>query len=306
MSSADAERRIGESVTVDALVEGVICSPRACLLSLGSGWSGLVATIAAADVAGFPPPKETYEGRRVHIRGVVVEREGRPRIELTDRSRIEIVPEAAPASASGKTRSRVVSTRRSEGGAAGGTSAPTVGEEASAPQAAPPPRTETRVQVSGGLQGDASRVDEIVRELREEAGEPSPLEEPGASGSQATVSGLRDRVSKQSQTIESLEGEVAALEERLAELESQPPPAPPPPPGSMEGVPQMEPYVVPARSGLRERRVRTGWSTQRLVREFGTPRQVEPLPGGGSVWYYDGGRAVTVGERGRVVSATGF
>lgn len=282
MSPAEALGQVGRAVTVEGFVESVMCSPRACLLSFETGWSGLVATISSADLDRFPEPKSAYERRKVRVRGVVQDRQGRPRLEITAPSNIETLDRAAGGG------SRVLSAEAKE---------PVRSEDPAAP-----PRVRTQVQVSGGLSGgsNAARLSEIVRDLRQEGAAVGS----GGGASELAVTGLRERVAIQSETIRTLEDELAEVNGRLQDLEARPIPAEPAEP-SIEGVPRVERWVVPARRGLSDARPRTGWSIERVVREIGPPLEVSELGRDRALWVYEGGRALTV-VRGRVVSSSGF
>ena len=274
---------MGESVTVDGFVEQVMCSPRACLLSFAAGWSGLVVTIPASSKGKFGDPK-SLERKNVRVRGVVEDRGGKPRIELADPSRLEV--RDLPATGGG---SRVVSaeakpTRRTADGAARST------------------QPKTQVQVSGGLtpsSSKASSLGAIVRELEEEEAATGQ----GGGASSMAVAGLKERVAIQAHTIQTLEDELARLSDRLEDLETRP--VAEPEPQVAEDLPGVEPWVVPARRGFTHVQPRTGWSADRLVRELGSPLDVQELSRDTAVWTFGPGQAVTV-KRGRVVSASGF
>ena len=81
---ADAAKHIGEEAVVEGPVESVVCSPLACLLSFEPGFSGLVVAIPGSDLSRFPDPRATFEAQRVRVRGTIIERNGRPRIEVSD------------------------------------------------------------------------------------------------------------------------------------------------------------------------------------------------------------------------------
>jgi len=270
-------------VAIDGFVEQVVCSPRACLLSFEAGWSGLVAIIPAAERERFPDPQGAYARRTVRVRGVVEDRDGRLRIEIGSPSKIEVISGGGEA-----TGSQVLSTQANPPIQTGDPAAP---------------RPRTQVHVSGGLGSgtSGSQLGEIVNDLREEAATTATA---GAPASELAVRGLRERVAIQSQTIQALESELGTVRERLGELEQRPA-AVEQPAGSLDGVPRVEPWVVPARRGLAEPRPRTGWSIERLVREVGSPLEVLPISRDRALWKYGDVRTVTV-ARGRVVSVSGF
>ena len=91
---------------------------------------------------------------------------------------------------------------------------------------------------------------------------------------------------------------------RLQELEQRPVVQEPVEP-ALPGVPQIEEYVVPSRRGFAEAHPRTGWSVDRLVRELGSPLEVQVQSRDVALWIYGPRQSVTV-KRGRVRSVTGF
>lgn len=279
--AGEAARHLGEPVTIEGFVQQVMCSPKACLLSFEAGWSGFVATIPATSLERFGDPKR-FERKNVRIRGVVEDRQGKPRLELTDPGRIEVADVATESGGS-----RVVRAQKKPDDAAGAAAAKAGG--AVAPQ--------TRVQVSGGLSsGTSSKLGTIVRDLEEEAA----ATDGGASD--AAVQGLRERVAIQSHTIRTLEEQLAEMQARVDDLEAR---SPEEPAVIDEAVPVIDPWVVPARRGFSNVQPRTGWSTKRLIRELGSPLEVQALSRDSSLWIYGRDQAVTV-KRGRVISASGF
>lgn len=290
---------MGESVTVEGFVQQVMCSPRACLMSFEAGWGGFVATIPSAALDRFGDVKR-FERRSVRIRGVIEDRQGKPRLELTDPSRIQV--------ADGPGGPRVVKVDEKPAPGSEGAQAPPGRAVPPAPQsgaAADPavPQVKTRVHVSGGLNSgaDTSNLSTIVRDLEEEAAASGTGT--GDRASQLAVEGLRDRVAMQAHTIQTLEEQLAEMSGRLAELEQRPAPslADLDDPGR---APELDPWVVPARRGLKPQ-PRTGWSEKRLLRELGSPLEVQETARDTTLWVYGPGQSVTV-KRGRVLSASGF
>lgn len=107
IAAEEAGRHVGESVTVEGDVATVICSPLACLVSFTADYSGLAASIPGDVVSRFPSPKETYANRRVRVRGTVVDRNGRPRIEVTDPAALQVVGAGGGGSVTASTADRV-------------------------------------------------------------------------------------------------------------------------------------------------------------------------------------------------------
>lgn len=97
----DAARHVGENVVVEGLVDSVVCSPNACLLSFEAGFSGLIAAIPGEVRGRFPDPESAWDGRRLRVRGTVENRAGRPRIELRDPSAVEVLETGARPSTPG-------------------------------------------------------------------------------------------------------------------------------------------------------------------------------------------------------------
>src|SRR5690606_17309785 len=86
----EAEGQIGREVVVEGYVERAVCSSRACVLSFGPAFSGLVVSIPASLESDVGPGKD-LEGRTVRVTGLVEAPQGRPRIEIDDAANIEKV-----------------------------------------------------------------------------------------------------------------------------------------------------------------------------------------------------------------------
>jgi hypothetical protein len=91
IAAGDAGAHVGEEITVEGDVPTVVCSPLACLLSFTADYSGLVASIPGDALGRFPAPKETYASHRVRVRGVVIDKNGRPRIEVRDPGQLQVL-----------------------------------------------------------------------------------------------------------------------------------------------------------------------------------------------------------------------
>ncbi len=287
IAPGEAAQHLGQAVSIEGFVQKVMCSPRACLMSFEAGWSGLVATIPSGFIERFGDPKK-YEGQNVRIRGVVEDRQGKPRLELTDPSRIQIVTKGKPAAGSQVLEAKAQPAVRTDG---------------SGVQAQPPPKSRSQVQVSGAVASGsaAASLGSVVRGLQEEAAVSGTGG--GDRASELAVQGLRERAAIQSHTIETLEAQLEQVNGRLQELEARP--APTEEQVSLDGVPPLERWVVPARRGFEHPKPRTGWSTKRLVRELGSPSEVQTLTRDTALWIYGREQFVTV-KRERVVSASGF
>lgn len=286
--ASQAAQHVGKSVAIEGFVEQIMCSPRACLLSFQAGWSGFVATIPVSALDRFGDVKR-LERKNVRLRGVVEDRAGKPRLELTDPSRLQVLEDTAPGAGSRVVRAQEKS--RTDSGAASAVDSP------------PAAQPQTRVQVSGGLSPSApgGHLSGIVRDLQEEAAVSGTGD--GDRASEVAVQGLRERVTMQAHTIQSLEEQLGQLNGRLQELEARPVPADGN--GFDDDLPAVDPWIVPARRGFAEAKPRTGWSAKRLVREMGSPLEVHAVSEDTAIWLYEGGFSVTV-KRDRVVSTSGF
>ena len=285
---ADAAKHIGEEAVVEGPVESVVCSPLACLLSFEPGFSGLVVAIPGSELSRFPDPRATFEAQRVRVRGTIIERNGRPRIEVSD-------PGAITKLVAGESASTIVSTPADPPEVAAAKRARmlppvTVPEPATAPVSAPrlsaedaaarvgidPPSTAAR----GRAPAEGTEIG-VATELRLLRGE---------------IAGLVERVA-------ALEDQLAEADERLAYAEGAIAAAGVEPPPDVRGPPS---YVVSGELRPSMHRVRRGWRAERVIRLLGEPLRVTGNPPGPFTWYYDEGRAVTVNEHGLVVSAIGF
>ena len=211
IQSSAAGGYIGQEVTIEGHVDAVVCSGQACLLSFEQGFSGLVASIAGDRRSRFPDPRKTYQDRTVRIRGKIEERDGRPRMQLSDPKRIELVKQAPG----------VRSARSIDGGASDGSSPSdvTMPPAPAGPAAAPAPPTEAAPIVAKGLDG-RSKVVTVTQQ---------PAAAPG----------------------EGLAGIRAALEqEELTAGASAPATQPPPPPPIVRGGAAPRPQVDPAAAGV--------------------------------------------------------
>lgn len=88
-----AEQHVGRAVTVEGQVVGVHCSPTSCLLAFDPSFNRFTVVVQAKDFGRFPPDDldDRYVGRRVRVKGTVVDRERKPEIELSDPANLKVV-----------------------------------------------------------------------------------------------------------------------------------------------------------------------------------------------------------------------
>jgi hypothetical protein len=285
---------------VDGTVNAAVCSPQACLLSFAPNFSGLVVAIGGADVGRFPPVKQAYEGQRVRVHGTVGERNGKPRIEVAAPAAIEVVPTSAEQGAGAKPVAGAV-----QGAAAGAGAEPSaVVAPAQRPLAVPvpvataippgTPLTRERAAAMVGVSLAAMRKKDAQAEAEQGS------QDAGVTvDTSAELQLLRQEVAILSDRLAAAEERLAQMDERVAAVESEPEPPPAAAPGALSAFNNR-------RIGSDLRRVDRGWTAERLIRTLGEPAQVTGGPPGPTTWSYPQGRAVTLDERGRVVSAVGF
>ncbi len=77
-----AERHVGEEVTVDGRVLGVHCSPLSCLLAFDPTFNRFTAVVQARNFDAFSPKDmdRLYSGRRVRVHGKIEKLDGKPEI----------------------------------------------------------------------------------------------------------------------------------------------------------------------------------------------------------------------------------
>lgn len=276
----DAPSHVGEEVTVEGEVASVVCSPLACLLSFSTDFSGLVASIDGDDVPRFPPPRETFAERRVRVRGTIVERSGRLRLDLRDPAQISML--GAPGEAAPAERSAAVPAAETAGGEVPPASRSRIVSPTRVTTRSGGPREPERRAPDPALAGIAATTDPVEFELH----------------------ALRQQVTRLEETTRALADTVAALQERIVVLEQGG--------GTARGaldpslLPEVPPYVVAGETSLRVQHVKKGWTSERLLRALGAPVSTVTEPNGYMTWYYPNGRAVTLDARGRVTSSIGF
>ena len=100
-SPVEASNRVGESITVEMLVQRTKCCTGSSQVFLDSEASyrdpknlGVVVTEsgrAKFAEAGIADPTAHFNGKVIRVRGVVIRKEKGPYIEVTDSSQIEVV-----------------------------------------------------------------------------------------------------------------------------------------------------------------------------------------------------------------------
>jgi hypothetical protein len=310
----EAASYAGREVTIEGFVERVVCSARACLLSFGTSFSGLLVSIPAAVGKSMPPAKEQYESRTVRVTGVVTMQQEHPRIEITRASDIERLELAV-----GVSGSRMVTKTDN---ADSTTQAAAPGEPRVTVQASTESKDASVNDIVHALQRENGELDGAGRgEVRDEAGSglaarvkqleervgesaaPRPgmlplTDAPVLQHQTDDVASLRDQLAAIDANLSNLAASVAALEERVAVLE-----------GTAQGaaaVPHLPDYVIPGQQPPTLHRVSRGWSADRVLRTLGEPIQVVGTGAGPVTWVYGEGRSVTIDERGRVTAAAGF
>jgi len=108
-----AERHVGEEVTVDGRVLGVHCSPTACLLGFDPTFNRFTVVIQASTFTVFPPNDldRLYSGRRVRVRGKVEKLEGKPEIVVERKDDLMLVHaerQTPPADKTGKAQVEIL------------------------------------------------------------------------------------------------------------------------------------------------------------------------------------------------------
>jgi hypothetical protein len=88
-----AEQHIGEQVVVEGRVMGVHCSPLSCLLAFDPTFNRFTAVVQAKDFKTFPPDQldARYSGRRVRVRGTIVDRDRKPEIVVSSADDLKLV-----------------------------------------------------------------------------------------------------------------------------------------------------------------------------------------------------------------------
>ncbi|MBY0274385.1 hypothetical protein K2Z84_03515 [Candidatus Binatia bacterium] len=320
ISPEEAARHVGESVTVEGEVATVVCSPLACIVSFTADYSGLAASIPGDVVGRFPSPRETYANRRVRLRGTVVDRSGRPRIEVTDPSALQVVGGAGPGAAANAASAPVVRVDPSaavevaaepSGTVDDGKASGAANVVAQAPP--PPPVVDLTIDRAGGSRSRVVSPGVVTSRMggpRPPASEPrgeslvAKLRSGGGDAAAVETRSLEQRIDQLQEENANLVAAVQELQERLTVLEQT---------GAVRGpgvnedeLPYTPDYVVSGEGSTRLQSVKRGWSSERLLRAIGPPLNTVTEANGYMTWYYANGRAVTLDPRGRVASSVGF
>ena len=93
VSWEDADKYYGQEVIVEGRIVATYNSGKACFLNFHKNWKRyFTAVIFASDFSKFPPnPEEYYRDKKVRIKGLVKEYQGKPEIILKSPKQIEIV-----------------------------------------------------------------------------------------------------------------------------------------------------------------------------------------------------------------------
>jgi hypothetical protein len=88
-----ADQHIGEEAVVEGRVLGVHCSPLSCLLAFDPTFNRFTAVVQAKDFKQFPPDQldARYSGRRVRVRGTIVDRDRKPEIVVSNPDDLKLV-----------------------------------------------------------------------------------------------------------------------------------------------------------------------------------------------------------------------
>lgn len=88
-----AEQHVGEEVTVEGRVLGVHCSPLSCLLAFDPTFNRFTIVVQAKDFSRLPPDQldGRYSGRRVRVRGTIVDRDRKPEIVVSSPDALKLV-----------------------------------------------------------------------------------------------------------------------------------------------------------------------------------------------------------------------
>jgi len=87
-----AEQFFGQEVTVEGVVTAVHCSKLACLLGFDPSFNRFTVVVQAKDFGRMPPDAldARYTGRRVRVKGTVVDRDRKPEIVVDDPDNLKL------------------------------------------------------------------------------------------------------------------------------------------------------------------------------------------------------------------------
>jgi uncharacterized coiled-coil protein SlyX len=85
ISWEEADKHVGEEVTVEGRVVDVHCSPLSCLLAFEPSFNRFTAVVQAEQFDKMPPDQieQRFKGRNVRVHGTIQERDGKPEIVIT-------------------------------------------------------------------------------------------------------------------------------------------------------------------------------------------------------------------------------
>ncbi|MBM4035529.1 MAG: hypothetical protein FJ291_27625 [Planctomycetes bacterium] len=89
-----AAKHYDEFVTIEGTIVRTHNSGKACFLSFHPNWRQTFgAVIFARSFPAFPPkPEDFYRGKKVRLKGLIVQYEGRPEMILDSPDQIEVLP----------------------------------------------------------------------------------------------------------------------------------------------------------------------------------------------------------------------
>jgi hypothetical protein len=96
ISWEEADKHVGEEVTVEGRIVGLHCSPLSCLLAFEPTFNRFTGVIQAEAFDRFPSPEELerrYTGRRVRVRGTVRENDRKPEIVIAEPADLALADE---------------------------------------------------------------------------------------------------------------------------------------------------------------------------------------------------------------------
>jgi len=90
---SEAERHVGENVTIEGRVLGIHCSPTSCLLAFDPTFNRFTAVVQAKDFKSLPPEmlNARYVGRPVRVRGKIQLLDRKPEIVIERPDDLEVV-----------------------------------------------------------------------------------------------------------------------------------------------------------------------------------------------------------------------
>jgi uncharacterized coiled-coil protein SlyX len=88
----EADKHVGEQVTVEGRVVDVHCSPLSCLLAFEPSFNRFTAVVQAERFDAMPPDQieQRFKGKNVRVRGTIQERDSKPEIVITGPDMIAI------------------------------------------------------------------------------------------------------------------------------------------------------------------------------------------------------------------------